>query len=98
VAAVFAWRALTEGDSEAPRTLPRVRASPTPKAATRPPVEPAPTSRPADARTSPLGPDGSEILREAGKRVEELMREERRKAEQKAQPDKKGHGKKKGGG
>src|SRR4029077_14335936 len=39
VAAVFAWRALTVGDGEAdvlppPRTSPRVRASPTPKAAT----------------------------------------------------------------
>jgi len=104
VAAVFAWRALTGGDSEAdalppPRTLPRVRASPTPKAAARPPLEPAATSRPADARTAPLGPEGSEILREAGKRVEDLLREERRKAEEKAhEPDKKGHGKKKGGG
>jgi len=109
-AAVWAWRALTSGDGEAsvePTTVPRIRASPTPRAAARTParpgervppsVAPEPTSRPPDARTPPLGPDGSEILREAGKRVEELLREERKKAEEKArEPDKKGHGKKKG--
>lgn len=91
------------------RPLPRVRASPTSGAAARPSVGPAerisprvapePTPRPADARTPPFGTEGSEILREAGKKMEEILREERRKGEEKARDaDKKGHGKKKDGG
>ncbi len=85
---------------------PRPQPSPTARGAARPPVRPAEripprvqpesTPRAADARTPPFGTAGSEILREAGKKMEELLREERKKAEEKArEADKKRREKKK---
>jgi serine/threonine-protein kinase len=101
VAAAFAWKALTSGDPETVRVSP----SPTSRVGARPPapternsprVQPQPAPRPADVTTPPLGTVGSEILREAGRKMEDLLREERRKAGEKAnESEKKRRGKKK---
>jgi hypothetical protein len=86
---------------------PRLRPTPFPSAArpesrpaeTIPRAQPLPTSRPGDARTPPFGGDGldaDDLLREAGRRLEEVLREEREKADEKArQREKKRRGKRK---
>jgi hypothetical protein len=78
---------------------PRARVSPSIRPSVRPPERPRapePTPRPAEAGTPPFAGDGREILREAGKKLEEILREERKRNDEKSREDgKKRRGKKK---
>jgi serine/threonine protein kinase len=99
VAAAFAWKALTSGDTGTvvpPSPTSRaVARTPAPADRNPPRVRPESTPRPADVRTVPLGSAGSDVLREAGRKMEDLLREQREKSGEKPNEEKKRHGKKK---